>query len=426
MAPRIRALFSTLVLFCSLLVHAQNGQADFVVETFPPGAEIFDYGAKYLGRSGEPITLSPGNHNLILRLDGHADTSVTVGGMDVSKGRYPGSGALSLPPLSVRQALLDWLTYRWHYLLAATGLLLAVGRGVRQQRRLSRKQHVLESLVQPGEGESRSLVRQQVGGYRVLSHLGGGGMADVYLGVPKDSLDSGSTVAIKVINSELRDQPEFVERFQREIVVSQGLAHPGIVEVREWGWHGDRLYLAMELVEGQQLRKLLPALVGDRERSLDVLSQLMKAVDYAHQRGVYHRDLKPENVMITSAGQVKVMDFGLARAVDSRTLTLPGTTMGSPKYIAPEMISGEGGDDRADQYALGVMAYEMLTGQLPFVSDEVLFLLYSHATLDPPAPGLGQQVDEVLLRMLRKVPRERYRDVEEARMALLASLGSTC
>lgn len=410
----------------ALLAPAQDGQAGFVIETFPPGAEIRDYGAKYLGRSGEPIALSPGNHSLTLKLEGHAGTNLTLSGNDVSKGRYPERGSLALQPTSLSQAARNWLVYRWHYLLAATGLLWFAVKGLRQQRQLRRYQRVLGDMVDASEVGSRSLVMQQVGGYRVLSHLGKGGMADVYTGVPQDSLDTDSAVAIKVMNSELRDQPEFVERFQREIVVSQGLAHPGIVETLEWGWHGDRLYLAMELVEGQQLRKLLPELLGDRKRSLDLLSQLMQAVDYAHQRGVYHRDLKPENVMVTSTGRIKVMDFGLARAVDSRTLTQPGTTMGSPKYMAPEMITGQGGDDRADQYALGVMAYEILTGQLPFVSDEALYLLYCHATLDPPAPGLGQAVDTVLLRMLRKGPRDRYRDVEEARAALLEALGSPC
>jgi serine/threonine protein kinase len=277
-----------------------------------------------------------------------------------------------------------------------------------------------------GSGQ-RSLILQQIGNYRVLSMLGEGGMAEVYSAVPIETMDIKAAVAIKVINKESREKGASMDRFQREIEVSQGLNHPGIVEVKEWGWHGDRLYLAMELVEGQELRELLPDIRRDWGKIGDILSQLMVAVNFAHQQGVYHRDLKPENVMITSDGKVKVMDFGLAKTIDSKTLTKTGTCMGTPKYIAPEAISGKDVDDRADQYTLGVMAYEMIVGQVPFDGDEVFHLLYSHAALPPPPPsmvveGMPQAIDDVLLRMLSKIPEERYRDVEEARVELLKAL----
>ena len=414
------------------LAAAADSPANFVIETYPPGAQIFDYGSKYLGRSGEPIRLSPGNHTLTLRLANHEEKSFTIGGLDIGKGRYPESGRLTLRPLTYVQAAKNTLKYRWKFLLSGTLLLgFTATWGLRYVRRQKHQQRLLDSLVDQSQAEVRSMISHQVGSYRILSHLGKGGMADVYLGVPKDSLDSKAAVAIKLINKELRDQTEFVDRFQREIVVSQGLAHPGIVEVLEWGWHGDRLYLVMELVEGRQLREVLPELTNDTERSMEFLSQLMKAVEYAHQRGVAHRDLKPENVMVTTGDRIKIMDFGLARAVDSRTLTQVGSTLGTPKYMAPEMISASSGDDRADQYALGVMAYEILVGQLPFDSDELLYLLYCHANQEPPRPSsvrpsLPEAVDDVLLRMLRKGPRERFRDVEEARMALLAAVQTIC
>ena len=190
----------------------------------------------------------------------------------------------------------------------------------------------------------------------------------------------------------------------------------------------ERLYLVMEMVEGVQLRKVVPELAADRTRAMNLLAQLMDAVNYAHQRGVAHRDLKPENVMLTKSGRIKVMDFGLARAIDSQTLTQVGSTMGTPKYMAPEMVASASADDRADQYALGIMAYEILTGRLPFDSDEVLYLLYCHANQQPPAPSsvcpdLDEEVDRVLLRMLSKTPRERFRDVEAAKLALQKALG---
>ena len=427
MAIRVGVLIGTaLGLLLSLSSAAQS--PGFVIETFPPKALVYE-GSKYLGVSGEALALSPGNHSLTLRLDNHEDKSLTLGVMDIRLGRYPESGTVSLKPKSLSQTVKNWMIYRWQILLpAAVGLAGLAAWATTNQRRWSKHQRILANLVDETQAASHSMMLHQIGNYRVISHLGKGGMADVYQAVPKDSLDTTAAVAIKVMNRDLRDQAEFVQRFLREIVVSQNLAHPGIVEVIEWGWHGERLYLVMEMVEGVQLRKVVPELAADRKRAMNLLAQLMDAVNYAHQRGVAHRDLKPENVMLTKSGRIKVMDFGLARAIDSQTLTQVGSTMGTPKYMAPEMVASASADDRADQYALGIMAYEILTGRLPFDSDEVLYLLYCHANQQPPAPSsvcpdLDEEVDRVLLRMLSKTPRERFRDVEAAKLALQKALG---
>ncbi len=410
-------------------------KARLTIHTFPSGAKVIaPFGTgEDLGLTGGDnkiaLTIGP-PHVLTLRLEGYQDRDITVVGGDIRRGRYPADGVVWLEANSWWQRLWDQLRYRPWLLLLALGPLGAAAYGRRQSRLRQEQEEQFKTLVDSGadpEQERRSLILQQIGEYRVVSLLGKGGMAEVYTAVPADTLDMSAAVAVKVMNQEMREQPDWVARFEREIVVSQQLVHPGIVEVRDWGWHGERLYLIMELIEGRELRKLLPELKGDWGRLGDILSQLFLAVDYAHHRGIYHRDLKPENIMVSKAERVKVMDFGLARAVDSSTLTQAGSAMGTPRYIAPEAVSGSTADDRADQYSLGVIAYEMIAGQAPFESDEILYLLYAHAHLPPPPPStvvadLPQAVDDVLLKMLSKDPRDRYRDVEEARVELLGSL----
>lgn len=419
------------VLLWLLLLGGLTAVADqpFVIESFPPKAEVWNADLQYLGLTGEQLSLKSGTYSLTLRLENHSDTSFTISGNDLKVGRYPPQGVVSLEPLSGFQAVKDQVRYRPLVVIFWLVILGGLPWLVKRTTLWRRRQRTLEAFV-PQDGEQRSLILENIGKYRVVSPLGQGGMAEVYLAVPNDTLEMDSAVAIKVMNKDLRERSEFAERFEREIVVSQELAHPGIVEVLEWGWHRERLYLMMEYVEGRELRSLLPELKGDWLRIQDILSQLMLAVDYAHQRGVAHRDLKPENVMVTKTGRIKVMDFGLARAVDSKTLTLTGVTMGSPKYIAPESVAGESADERADQYSLGVMAYEMIVGRLPFEGDQALQLLYSHIRLEPEPPSklaeLPTGIDDLILRMLRKAPRERFRTVEEARMELLGALRELC
>lgn len=412
-----------LAIALSVGVLAQD--SSLIIESYPPGAEITESG-QFLGLSGQPITLNKNPHQLTLKLKGHDSLDISLNGSDVASGRFPKTGFVTLTASSWRQAFQDFFRYRpWGVAGGALLLGLAMG-GARRWRNLQRRQAALESLVAADGGEQRSLIMETIGGYRVVSPLGQGGMAEVYLAVPNGSLDMSAAVAIKVLNREMRDRPDLVERFEREIMISQELTHPGIVAVRGWGWHKERLNLTMELLDGQELRKVMPSLVGDWARVRDILSQLMTAVDHAHQRGVSHRDLKPENVMISEGGRVKVMDFGLGRAVDSKTLTQAGSALGTPRYIAPETVAGRGGDDLADQYSLGIIVFEMIVGRPPFDSDEVLFLLYSHANLEPAAPSslvaVPPAVDQAILRMLAKDPRERFRTVEEARLALLVAM----
>lgn len=396
-----------------------------IIVTDPPRAQIWESG-QFVGESGQPIQLSQNPHQLTLKLPNHSDLPLSVDATLLKHGRIPVSGALKMTPTTYVQAGRDLLENHLLLVLSvAVGLALG-GWFLARGSKLRRRQDALETLVSIKlDGiEARSLIMEKLGNYRIVSPLGKGGMAEVYLGVPNDSLDPGQGVAIKVLNREMRDRSDLVERFEREVMISQELTHPGIVGVKGHGWHHGRLYLIMELVEGKELRELLPL---EPSRIPDILSQLMQAVDFAHGRGIFHRDLKPENVMITSGGRVKVMDFGLGRAVDSQTLTQAGSAMGTPRYIAPETVAGMTGEDPADQYSLGVMAFEMLVGRPPFESDEVLYLLYCHGNVAPPrpsslAPHLSPEIDEILLRMLEKDPRARFRTVEEARVRLIEAI----
>ena len=403
---------------------ALGEEAEHTFHSFPP-ALVYE-ADRFLGRTGEPIKLNKDPHTLTLRQENHARLDVQLLGQDLAGGRQPKKGEFELEPDNALVGLRDSLMYRPGRSSAIALVVLLLLAAARRMLSSHRRHQVLLGMVSSEGGEHRSLIMEQVGEYRVVSLLGQGGMAEVYLAVPRQTLAMESAVALKVLNREMRDRSELAERFTREVTISQELSHPGIVQIHGWGWHNGRMYLAMEYLEGRELRQLLPELAKDRQTLKDVLSQLFQAVDYAHQRGVAHRDLKPENVMVTEAGRVKVMDFGLARAVDSQTLTQAGSSMGTPRYIAPETVAGQTGDDRADQYALGIMAFEMLVGRAPFESDEVLYLLYCHGNVEPPAPSsladLPVALDAPILRMLAKDPRARFRTVEEARVQLLAAL----
>lgn len=394
---------------------------------YPPTAQVHST-LQYIGPVSKPVTFETLPVAVELRAtDYHSLPDITLQTTDFP-GKppyyYPKVGAIELKPLTFQVWLRDLFKYRFERVAATlAGTLALVVLAVYAVRR--RRQEKL--IDERSGGADRSMIFANVGDYHITDLIGKGGMSQVYLGTSRRKGNTGPAVAIKVLSKELRDQDSFVERFEREITVTQELSHPNIVAVLSWGFYRDSIYLVMEHVQGRELRALMPELKADRRRALDVLSTLMMAVEYAHSRGIAHRDLKPENIMMTDKGQLKIMDFGLGRAIDSKTLTRTGISMGSPRYIAPEAIDAKHVDERADQYSIGVMAYEMLTGQLPFQDDDILKLLYSHAHLEPEPPSsvsdLPVEVDAAILRMMKKQPRERFPSVEDARRALLKACG---
>ena len=214
------------------------------------------------------------------------------------------------------------------------------------------------------------------GRYQIVRRLARGGMAVVYLATDRRL---ARTVAVKVMHESLCGDPGFMARFDREARSAAGLSHPNVVSVFDQGVDNDRPYIVMEYVEGNTLRQVMSR---ERpmppQRALDLMLPIAAAVAAAHEAGIVHRDLKPENVLISTRGQVKVADFGLARAITAHTATAPGTQIGTVSYMAPELVVDGKGDTRADIYALGVVLYEMLTGLKPHTGDNPMQVAYSH------------------------------------------------
>src|SRR5437867_3825210 len=235
----------------------------------------------------------------------------------------------------------------------------------------------------------------------------------------------GAIVALKVLREQDATDVEFIERFQREAKAISELVHPHMVRVYDSGRDGTVHYIAMEYVEGANLKEYIRREGRlSPERALQIAAQVCEALEFAHSHGVVHRDIKPQNILLTADGRVKVTDFGIARALSSATITQTGTVLGSVQYLSPEQARGTTVGRSADLYALGVVLYEMVTGQLPFDGDSPIAIALSHVHKTPPAPsslvsGLPERVEGVIARALMKSSSDRYRSAVEMRADLL-------
>mgnify|MGYP001190414687 FL=1 len=231
--------------------------------------------------------------------------------------------------------------------------------------------------------------------YELGEPLGRGGMAEVLEG---RDLRLGRRVAVKILRPDLAKDPAFQSRFRREAQSAASLNHPNIVAVYDTGEDilGDESasvvvpYIVMEYVDGQTLRQLLAS--GRRllpERALEITAGVLAALDYSHRHGIVHRDIKPANVMLTRTGDVKVMDFGIARALAdaSATMTAASAVMGTAQYLSPEQARGEVVDARSDLYSTGCLLYELLTGRPPFTGDSPVSVAYQHVSENPLPPS---------------------------------------
>jgi serine/threonine-protein kinase len=234
----------------------------------------------------------------------------------------------------------------------------------------------------------------------------------------------GELSALKRPLALFLDDPHFLERFLREAEIGRTLNHPNIVRIHERGEVEGVPYFTMELVEGKTLDRFVRARgPADPRTAASIVAQVAEALDFAHTKGVVHRDLKPSNIIMLPDGDVKVMDFGIARARRFEGLTATGAFMGTPEYVAPEMIEGSGTEPRSDLYSLGVIFFELLTGQRPFTGDTPFAVLRKHATEEVPPPsrlehGVPPELDAIVRHLLRKTPAERPASAEELVVAL--------
>ncbi|MCB1024063.1 MAG: protein kinase [Acidobacteria bacterium] len=257
------------------------------------------------------------------------------------------------------------------------------------------------------------MIGKIVGNYKILEDLGEGGVGMVYKGVDT-MLDR--EVAIKVMRPELASQTSVVERFRSEAITLAKLNHPNIATLFSLFREGDELYMVLEFVEGETLEDLLHRRGSlSPAEALPIFCQALDGINYAHELGIVHRDIKPSNMMLGKDGKLKVLDFGIARLLGTARMTRVGNIIGTLEYMSPEQVRGEETDERSDIYGLGMMLYEVLTGQLPFQSENEFALMKAH-TEEMPAPprqlnpDISAELEEAIMKAVAKDPAERFQN----------------
>ena len=252
--------------------------------------------------------------------------------------------------------------------------------------------------------------------YQIIKTIGEGGMANVYL-----ALDTilNRQVAVKILRGDLADDEKFVRRFQREALSASKLNHPNIVEMYDVGEDNGQYYIVMEYVSGKTLKSLVKKRGAlTLPEVIDIMTQLLSAVMCAHDSYIIHRDIKPQNVMILEDGKVKIMDFGIAMALNSNELTQTNSVMGSVHYLPPEQANGSGSTIKSDIYSLGILMYELLIGKVPFKGDNAVEIAIKQMKEPIPSicqqnPDIPQSIENIVIRACAKNPKNRYDSAKE-------------
>src|SRR5919206_3506536 len=266
--------------------------------------------------------------------------------------------------------------------------------------------------------------------YELGDTLGYGGMSEVHRGVDKRL---GRDVAVKVLRADLARDPQFQLRFRREAQNAAALNHPAIVAVYDTGEvhseFGPLPYIVMEYVDGHTLREIVKTQGPlSQQRVIEVMADVCAALDFSHKHGIIHRDVKPANIMINRAGAVKVMDFGIARALgEGQNVTQTAAVIGTAQYLSPEQARGEAVDARSDVYAAGCVLFELIAGEPPFTGDSPVAVAYQHVREDPAPPShqnpdVSPALDAVVLKAMSKNPANRYQSAAEIRSDLVRVL----
>ena len=259
------------------------------------------------------------------------------------------------------------------------------------------------------------------GRYQIKKTIGGGGMANVYLA---HDLILDRDVAVKVLRLEYTHDAEFIARFEREVQSATSLAHPNIVNIYDVGEESHILYMVMEYVDGMTLKEYIfknhPVPVAT---AMNIMKQVLSAIATAHNNELIHRDIKPQNILIDSSGQVKVTDFGIAIALSATSLTQTNSIMGSVHYLSPEQARGETATKQSDIYALGILLFELLTGELPFDGQSPVSIAIKHLQYDTPSiqkfnPDVSQGVENIVLKATAKNPLHRFQTIAEMETAI--------
>lgn len=261
--------------------------------------------------------------------------------------------------------------------------------------------------------------------YEIIKSIGEGGMANVYLA---HDIILDRDVAIKVLRGDLAGDEKFVRRFQREALAASSLSHPNIVEMYDVGLDNGTYYIVMEYINGKTLKQLIKKRGGlTVSECMDIMLQLTDGVNHAHASYIIHRDLKPQNIMIQDNGEIKITDFGIATALNNTQLTQTNSVMGSVHYLPPEQASGKGATVKSDIYSMGIMFYELLTGELPFRGDNAVEIALKHIKDDIPSvrdfnESIPQSIENIILKATAKNPKNRYNSAKEMHEDLLTCL----